>query len=571
MSFVKRLWKDRVSQYPNRRAIYDGSFSKSVTVSRDEGNITEPGDPFNAENMNDLEDRIEAGLAEKPDREEVEEMVEGFFPLDEASGAFASFNPGVMLPLRSCECQINAKQAGTGDPAPDNIRAISGYTACSVSVVGKNLLEIEATSGIVGTITFTVNADKSITVNGSTTTQRVFRVHTDFSFNDDLIISGIPSGSGLMLNVAGLGSDTGSGFAFNGVTPRNIQIVVPANTSVNNVTIYPMVRLASDTNPNYEQYKGNTYVVDFGGINQWDEEWELGTLKWDDGSPQDSSDHIRAKNYTSVMPNTTYYIVGKVILYEYDESYNVLARYNVSSNQAITTTSTTKYIKIRSSESITQYENNWSINYPSFVTDYHPYNPNGAGIVYGGRINVTTGELIVTWLGHVFDGSESFGTTGSGQSLYYFYTLPYLVSSNTSEAIQKMSHYKFSIVNSSTQTINAGYVYNSGGTSPRWAVRPDLSSYPDSTSYKAYLAAQYAANTPVTLAYELNTPLVYNLDPVVIKTLFKQNNIYHDCNGDIDVIFHKALTAKNIFFDNSGTTLTATNVEDAIKEVLGRI
>ena len=126
----------------------------------------------------------------------------------------------------------------------------------------RNLLKNEATSGTVGTITFTVNADKSITVNGSTTTQRLFRVHTDFSYNDNLIISGVPSGSGLMLNVVGLGSDTGSGFSFNGATPRNIQIVVPANTTVDNVTIYPMVRLASDTNSKYIPYNREICTFD---------------------------------------------------------------------------------------------------------------------------------------------------------------------------------------------------------------------------------------------------------------------------------------------------------------------
>lgn len=62
MSFVKKTWKDRISEYPNRRTINDGYVTKQVTVGRDEGTITEAGDAFNAETMNDLEDRIEAGF-----------------------------------------------------------------------------------------------------------------------------------------------------------------------------------------------------------------------------------------------------------------------------------------------------------------------------------------------------------------------------------------------------------------------------------------------------------------------------------------------------------------------------
>ena len=58
MAFVKRTWKDRISEYPNRRTINDGTVTKQVTVARDEGVITEAGDSFSATNMNDLEERI---------------------------------------------------------------------------------------------------------------------------------------------------------------------------------------------------------------------------------------------------------------------------------------------------------------------------------------------------------------------------------------------------------------------------------------------------------------------------------------------------------------------------------
>lgn len=59
MAFIKKIWKDRISQFPNRRTINDGYVTKQVTVGRDEGTITEQGDAFDASNMNDLEQRIE--------------------------------------------------------------------------------------------------------------------------------------------------------------------------------------------------------------------------------------------------------------------------------------------------------------------------------------------------------------------------------------------------------------------------------------------------------------------------------------------------------------------------------
>ena len=60
MSFEKKNWTNRVSEYPTRRNLIkaDGT-SEIVTVERSEGTVSTEGDAFSAENMNDLEDRIE--------------------------------------------------------------------------------------------------------------------------------------------------------------------------------------------------------------------------------------------------------------------------------------------------------------------------------------------------------------------------------------------------------------------------------------------------------------------------------------------------------------------------------
>ena len=64
MGFVKKTWTNRISEYPNRRTINDGYVTKVVTVGRDEGTVTQAGDAFTAENMNDLETRIESAIDE---------------------------------------------------------------------------------------------------------------------------------------------------------------------------------------------------------------------------------------------------------------------------------------------------------------------------------------------------------------------------------------------------------------------------------------------------------------------------------------------------------------------------
>lgn len=64
MAYQKKQWKNRVSDYPTRRLITPvGQGDAFVAeIERNEGTITEEGDPFNAATMNDLENRIEQGI-----------------------------------------------------------------------------------------------------------------------------------------------------------------------------------------------------------------------------------------------------------------------------------------------------------------------------------------------------------------------------------------------------------------------------------------------------------------------------------------------------------------------------
>ena len=59
MAFEQKTWTDRLSEYPTRRQLTksDGS-TEIVDVARLEGTISQEGDAFSAENMNNLEQRI---------------------------------------------------------------------------------------------------------------------------------------------------------------------------------------------------------------------------------------------------------------------------------------------------------------------------------------------------------------------------------------------------------------------------------------------------------------------------------------------------------------------------------
>lgn len=65
MAFVKKTWKDRIAEFPTRRRLTkEDNTSELVTVAREEGTLSQEGDAFSAENMNDLESRIDAEFTE---------------------------------------------------------------------------------------------------------------------------------------------------------------------------------------------------------------------------------------------------------------------------------------------------------------------------------------------------------------------------------------------------------------------------------------------------------------------------------------------------------------------------
>lgn len=58
MAYVKKTWKPRISQYPGRRRMVGTGEANTYDITRAEGTVTQTGDAFSADNMNDLETRI---------------------------------------------------------------------------------------------------------------------------------------------------------------------------------------------------------------------------------------------------------------------------------------------------------------------------------------------------------------------------------------------------------------------------------------------------------------------------------------------------------------------------------
>ena len=145
------------------------------------------------------------------------------------------------------------------DSLNNTVKNTLGYTA------GKNLLENTATTTTINGITFTVNDDGSVTVNGTATAITAFRFAKGIVLpNGEYILNGCPNGSSVntyylyMTGTGIAGHDAGAGktFVIEDNVISGISIFVIEGQTVNNVTFYPMIRKADVTDDTYEPYSG---------------------------------------------------------------------------------------------------------------------------------------------------------------------------------------------------------------------------------------------------------------------------------------------------------------------------
>lgn len=116
--------------------------------------------------------------------------IDALLPIDTASGSVANFNTSIAKNLVSCVAQITAVQSGTGDPAPDNVRPISGFDGLELSHSGADTSnpdiitvdwtdeagtvyggELDLLSGVL-TVTYVIFDISELTFNYSSTYQR---------------------------------------------------------------------------------------------------------------------------------------------------------------------------------------------------------------------------------------------------------------------------------------------------------------------------------------------------------------------------------------------------------------
>ena len=193
---------------------------------------------------------------------------------------------------------------------------------------------------------------------------------------------------------------------------------------------------------------------------------------------------------------------------------------------------------------------NVQIELGSTATDYEPYTsqeysitfPSSVGTVYGGTLNVTTGELTVDRAMVTLNGTNyPTGVTGSSSTdtVLVQTIVPNIALVNDRDDTKVISDYlktssDYDIYRSSSPAIAVHYAV-SEQQRRLWLRLPNITSEADAKSY--------LASNPLTVVYPLATPTTYQLTPTEVSTLLGSNTIQSDGSMELD---YRADTTKVI-------------------------
>lgn len=146
--------------------------------------------------------------------------------------------------------------------------------------------------------------------------------------------------------------------------------------------------------------------------------------------------------------------------------------------------------------------------------------------VYGGELDVTTGELVVN------KASSDLGDltwVKSAEGRFQSTSLNGIIAANTGAEMPNMECSVYEVYRAGAGTTIGITAFTEGGTS---YIRCIDSNYADAPTFTNGVRGQ-------TIVYELATPQTYTLTKEQIQTLLGQNYVSHDGGGTISLVYIK--------------------------------
>ena len=379
---------------------------------------------------------------------------------------------------------------------------------------------------------------------------------TDISFSDGYFSGGCKVGERNIITVNGSGSylyvfvPAGASFtnAVFGINVIDLTLMFGAGKEPSTVAEFESMF------PGYHDYSAGKLIsndaesIETVGFNQWDEEWEYGTLDRYTGEKQDG-DTYRSKNYIKVISGQTYcfhatsdYYGGGADACWYDANYNFLSDTYCSWNGILQAPDNACWMLFRTwGLGSTPYANDICINIsdPAKNGTYEPYRKStmqlglGSFQVRDSQGNVTTITGGLKSAGSVYDeivgnkyikriGGVDMGTlgwykvAGASQDIDRFYS--YGINSIIKHPLN--NDVVGNIISSIFVTQSENFGFSGLGTCITVDVngnisvyyKPGSNPYPDAAEFKAAMSG-------VMLYYELATPIEYELVSPLVPTV----------------------------------------------------
>lgn len=167
------------------------------------------------------------------------------------------------------------------------------------------------------------------------------------------------------------------------------------------------------------------------------------------------------------------------------------------------------------------------------------------GTIYGGYIDLISGELVQTWYGFILDGVNN-----------YLNSIPKLLDNGLATIFDHIgsgglsnlpvgpyNHYENRIICDKYpvkyRSDSEGIVTNSGRLYIRLILDPSKLEDVSSTSAIRESMIKWQQENPLQIVYSLETPIIYQLTPQQILTFKGTNNVYSNTNGQTEIKYWK--------------------------------
>ena len=436
---------------------------------------------------------------------------------------------------------LKGRTVVSGTPSPDAPVTITGVKPQTVAVTGKNLIPPKAASETINGVTCTVNADGSLTLNGTATATATFRV-SDFALcpgvytissgkilnqGDNLILR--KQSQEVWLNYAGHASPSQTKLIGYKGTVR-VYLNLKEGSTYTNLTIYPQLEAGSEAT-SYKPYRGETITPD--EVELYGDAHAVGKnlIPTFEGSASINGISVSINTDGSITLNGTAtantYInfphmmieagtytlssgsaiptgIGLSLREANDQSTNLL---RISNGQSAATGTIAYngdayvYISINSGTTASNLTIYPQLEAGSKATAYEPYQGMTTALEDGDSLDLATGEVVRRWKRLELDGTEKWTIRSANEHGLTNFSLimidPYL----TKFPNVYCTHYPTQNT-LFADTTDRGILLSANYTI---YIRETYTTVED---FKAYLAAQKEAGTPVTVLYRMKKPEV---------------------------------------------------------------